>query len=66
MGTQTNFSGGRSGLGWGPFLEGLRQGDASAYLLLVALAVIATVALAVIATVAFWAGGNLMKGDARR
>jgi len=58
VGTQTNFSGGRSGLGWGPFLEGLRRGDASAYLLLVALAVIATVAL--------WAGGNIMKGDARR
>lgn len=58
MPTQTSFSGGRGGLSWDAFLEGLRQGHLSAYFLLIGLAVIATVAL--------WAGQNTMKKGTRR
>jgi hypothetical protein len=58
VGTQTNFSGGRGGLSWGTFFEGLQQGHLSSYVLLIGLAVIASVAI--------WAGNNMMKKDTRR
>ena len=58
MPTQSNFSGGHPGYSWSALLEGLHQGQVSAY--------IVVIGLAVAATVAFWAGTNMMKKDKRR